>query len=243
MASKRRTEWERGFSDGYICAVANIIRTHDFPVIAKDVLGQMEPRSGMRDGQHSRRTQAYTRVLAAPLDSSAVPRLPHAGTDRGSSPAWRRSTTSARSACPITFCTSPAQLTPDELVEMRKHPGARPRRHSPRRGPRPGTRRHHLRWRRTSSTRTMRKWDGTGYPQVLERVAHSDPRTCDGDSRRLRCEHDTAVTGTAVHDEAVAFIVKGRGTRPIPTWWSPRFSKCCPPVSRDDSLNPDHAPE
>jgi hypothetical protein len=26
------------FQDGYICAVANIIRTHDDPVIAKDVL-------------------------------------------------------------------------------------------------------------------------------------------------------------------------------------------------------------
>lgn len=26
------------FQDGYICAVANIIRTHDQPVIAKDVL-------------------------------------------------------------------------------------------------------------------------------------------------------------------------------------------------------------
>lgn len=40
MSGKRRTEWERGFTDGYICAVANIIRTHDFPVVAKDVLKQ-----------------------------------------------------------------------------------------------------------------------------------------------------------------------------------------------------------
>lgn len=36
--------WEQAFEQGYICAVANIIRTHDEPTIAKDVLAAQMPK-------------------------------------------------------------------------------------------------------------------------------------------------------------------------------------------------------
>lgn len=46
MASKvKRNEWCDGFDAGYICAVANIIRTHDEPTVAKDVLAGNIPAS------------------------------------------------------------------------------------------------------------------------------------------------------------------------------------------------------
>lgn len=43
MSTRDRRLWEKGFTDGYVCAVANIIRTHGETTIAKDVLGGCEP--------------------------------------------------------------------------------------------------------------------------------------------------------------------------------------------------------
>jgi hypothetical protein len=39
----KKTDWARGFDAGYACAVANILRLHNEPVIARDVLGANVP--------------------------------------------------------------------------------------------------------------------------------------------------------------------------------------------------------
>lgn len=38
-----KSPWQQAFEQGYICAVANIIRTHDAPTIAEDVLACQTP--------------------------------------------------------------------------------------------------------------------------------------------------------------------------------------------------------
>ena len=85
--------------------------------------------------------------------AARLPRLSHAANGSTCSRAWRRCTTSARWGFPITSSTSPGALTPEELVEMRKHPvSAGTSSSRPRREWACATMRR-SRWRRTSSTR------------------------------------------------------------------------------------------
>ena len=71
-------------------------------LMVQTLLSLIEVRDA-ETGRHSRRTQQYTRrPRRGARQPSGVPRLPDAANASSCSPAWRRCTTSARSACPTT---------------------------------------------------------------------------------------------------------------------------------------------
>ena len=86
----------------------------------------------------------------------------------------------------------PGPLTPEEFVEMRKHPGygrdviVHAEDHA-------GVHDDVILTLAKDIVYTHHeKWDGSGYPEGLQRPRHSDSRAGHGDRRRLRCEHDAA---------------------------------------------------
>jgi adenylate cyclase len=191
-------------------------------------------------GKHSRRTQAYTRVLAQQLSTH---------------PNFREYLTADRVdllarlaplhdigkvGVPDHILHKPGALTPEELVEMRKHPGygrdvivhaednadvhddviltlAKDIVYT-----------HH------------EKWDGNGYPQGLSGRDIPIP----GRIMAIVDVYDASTTRQLYrqplsHDDAVAFILKGRGSHFDPDVVD-AFLQVSPMI-RDLSMDPEHS--
>jgi putative two-component system response regulator len=136
----------------------------------------------------------------------------------------------------------PSALTPDELVEMRKHPGygrdviVHAEDHA-------GVHDDAILTLAKDIVYTHHeKWDGTGYPQGLSGMNIPIP----GRVMAIVDVYDASTTrqlyrAPLSHDEAVAFIVKGSGTHFDPDVVA-AFLQVLPQL-REISLDPDHAPE
>ena len=164
-------------------------------------------------GSHSRRTQEYARILASELARN---------------PAYSTYLTPERIdllanlaplhdigkvGVPDRLLNKPGALTPDELQEMRKHPahGRDVIAHAERdAGAQDDT---ILQMAKEIVYTHHEKWDGTGYPQGLRGADIPIP----GRLMALVDVYD-AITSRRLyrepmsHDQAVAFIVSGRGT-------------------------------
>jgi adenylate cyclase len=181
-------------------------------LMVKALLSLTEVRDA-ETGSHSRRTQEYARILAEQLAKN---------------PAFHAYLTPERiellsSLAPLhdigkvgvpdRLLNKPGALTPDELLEMRKHPG-----HGR------DVIEHAERDAGTSDDVILamakdivythhEKWDGTGYPEGLRGAAIPIA----GRLMALVDVYDAVTTrrlyrSPMSHDEAVAFIVAGRGT-------------------------------
>jgi CHASE2 domain-containing sensor protein len=164
-------------------------------------------------GKHSRRTQKYTRVLAKRLASN--PNFSHFLTTRNiellSSLAPLHDI--GKVGVPDQLLNKPGDLTADELAEMRKHPAH---------GRDVIVNAQHDAGVHDDEILSMakdivythhEKWDGTGYPEGLRGTAIPIA----GRVMALVDVYDAIRTRRLYrqpmgHDEAVAFIVKGRGT-------------------------------
>jgi adenylate cyclase len=164
-------------------------------------------------GKHSRRTQQFTRVLAQELARN---------------PQYRRYLTPERIdllstlaplhdigkvGVPDSVLNKPGKLTPEELVEMRKHPVH---------GRDVILKAEQATGVRDDATLAMakdivythhEKWDGTGYPEGL----HGDAIPIPGRVMAVVDVYDACTTRrlytpSLSQDDAVALIVKGRGT-------------------------------
>jgi HD-GYP domain-containing protein (c-di-GMP phosphodiesterase class II) len=164
-------------------------------------------------GKHSRRTQRYTRVLAERLASH--PNFSHFLTAHNiellSSLAPLHDI--GKVGVPDHLLNKPGDLTADELAEMRKHPAH---------GRDVIVNAQHDAGVRDDVILSMakdivythhEKWDGSGYPEGLRGTAIPIP----GRVMALVDVYDAIRTRRLYrqpmsHDEAVAFIAKGRGT-------------------------------
>ncbi len=191
-------------------------------------------------GKHSRRTQAYTRVLAKQLSTKPGFRdfLTPDRIDLLASLAPLHDI--GKVGVPDHILHKPGPLTPEELVEMRKHPGygrdvivhaedqadvhddviltlAKDIVYT-----------HH------------EKWDGSGYPQGLRGPAIPIP----GRVMAIVDVYDASTTRQLYrtplsHDEAVAFILKGSGSHFDPDVVDAFLQVS--PVLRELALDPEHA--
>ena len=193
-------------------------------------------------GKHSRRTQAYTRVLAKQLSTHPQFRdyLTPERIELFASLAPLHDI--GKVGVPDHILHKPGALTPDELVEMRKHPGygrdviVHAEDHA----------NVHddaiLTLAKDIVYTHHEKWNGTGYPQGLTGLNIPIP----GRVMAIVDVYDASTTRQLYrtplsHDEAVAFIVKGSGTH-----FDPDVVAAFLQVSsqlREISLDPDHAPE
>jgi adenylate cyclase len=164
-------------------------------------------------GKHSRRTQQYTRVLAEQL--SRHPRyrdyLTRDRIDLLSSLAPLHDI--GKVGVPDQVLNKPGQLTPEELVEMQKHPvyGRDVILHAQQQV---GVHDHVILGMAKDIVYTHHeKWDGTGYPEGLRGADIPVP----GRVMSVVDVYDASTTRTLyrpslTHQQAVALIVKGRGT-------------------------------
>jgi CHASE2 domain-containing sensor protein len=164
-------------------------------------------------GKHSRRTQRYTRVLAERLASNAnfSDFLTPQNIELLSSLAPLHDI--GKVGVPDQLLNKAGDLTPEELAEMRKHPAH---------GRDVIVNAQHDAGVRDDAILSMakdivythhEKWDGTGYPQGLRGTAIPIAGRVMAivdvyDAIRTRRLYRQPMS----HDEAVAFIVKGRGT-------------------------------
>jgi adenylate cyclase len=164
-------------------------------------------------GKHSRRTQRYTKVLAEQL--STHPDFSHFLTPQNvdllSSLAPLHDI--GKVGVPDQLLNKPGELTAEELAEMRKHPAH---------GRDVIVNAQHDAGVHDDAILAMakdivythhEKWDGTGYPQGLSGKAIPIPGRVMAlvdvyDAIRTRRLYRQPMT----HEDAVAFIVKGRGT-------------------------------
>lgn len=164
-------------------------------------------------GRHSRRTQQYTRVLAEEL--ARHPRF------RGYLTPDRIDLLSGlaplhdigKVGVPDRLLNKPGQLTAEELVEMRKHPGYG-RDVIVHAQQEVGVHDDAILEMAKDIVYTHHeKWDGTGYPEGLRGTGIPIP----GRVMSVVDVYDATTTRTLyrsplTHDEAVALIVNGRGT-------------------------------
>jgi adenylate cyclase len=207
-------------------------------VMVQALLSLVEIRD-VETGRHSRRTQQYTRVLATALASH---------------PEFRDYLTPERVELLSTLAplhdigkvgvsdrvlNKPGMLTPEELVEMRKHP-VHGRDVILRTEQEVGVRDDiTLSIAKDIVYTHHEKWDGTGYPEGLRGTAIPIP----GRVMALVDVYDAVHTRRLyheplTHDEVVAFIVKGSGTHFDPAVVD-AFLKVSP-VLRDLSESGDH---
>ena len=193
-------------------------------------------------GKHSRRTQAYTRVLAKQLSTHPQFRgyLTPERIELFASLAPLHDI--GKVGVPDHILHKPGALTPDELVEMRKHPGygrdviVHAEDHA-------GVHDDAILTLAKDIVYTHHeKWDGTGYPQGLSGLNIPIP----GRVMAIVDVYDASTTrqlyrAPLSHDEAVAFIVKGSGTHFDPDVVA-AFLQVLPQL-QEISLDPDHAPE
>jgi adenylate cyclase len=164
-------------------------------------------------GRHSRRTQQYARVLAEELARNPRFRdfLTPERIDLLSSLAPLHDI--GKVGVPDLVLNKPGQLTSEELVEMQKHPGygrdviLQAQREV-------GVHDHAILGMAKDIVYTHHeKWDGTGYPEGLRGSEIPVP----GRVMAVVDVYDAATTRTLyrpslTHDQAVALIVRGRGT-------------------------------
>ena len=181
-------------------------------VMVQALLALVEIRD-IETGRHSRRTQQYTRVLATALASHRE--------FRGYLTPERIELLSAlaplhdigKVGVPDRLLNKPGVLTPEELVEMRKHP-AHGRDVILRTEQEVGVRDDITLGIAKDIVYTHHeKWDGSGYPEGLRGTDIPIP----GRVMALVDVYDAVHTRRLyheplTHDEVVAFIVKGRGT-------------------------------
>jgi adenylate cyclase len=164
-------------------------------------------------GKHSRRTQRYTRVLAEQLATNPNFRdfLTPQNIELLSSLAPLHDI--GKVGVPDHLLNKPGALTPEELAEVRKHPAL---------GREVIVNAERDAGVHDDVTLAMakdivythhEKWDGSGYPQGLSGAAIPIP----GRVMALVDVYDAILTRSLyrkpmTHDEAVKFIVKGRGT-------------------------------
>jgi HD-GYP domain-containing protein (c-di-GMP phosphodiesterase class II) len=192
-------------------------------------------------GRHSRRTQAYTRVLAKQLSAHPQFRdyLTPGRIELFASLAPLHDI--GKVGVPDHILHKPGPLTPDEFVEMRKHPGygrdviVHAEDHA----------NVHddviLTLAKDIVYTHHEKWDGSGYPQGLRGLEIPIP----GRVMAIVDVYDASTTRQLYrtplsHDEAVAFIVKSSGSHFDPDVVA-AFLEVAPQL-RDISLDPDHAP-
>jgi CHASE2 domain-containing sensor protein len=164
-------------------------------------------------GRHSRRTQQYARVLAEAL-------APHPEFHAYLTPDRVELLASlaplhdiGKVGVPDALLNKPGMLTPEELIEMRKHPsyGRDVILHAQQDV---GVHDDEILTMAKDIVYTHHeKWDGTGYPEGLRGTQIPIP----GRVMAIVDVYDATVTRRLyrqpmTHDEAVAFIVKGRGT-------------------------------
>jgi adenylate cyclase len=164
-------------------------------------------------GRHSRRTQQYARVLADELARHPQFRayLTPERIDLLSSLAPLHDI--GKVGVPDRLLNKPGQLTADELIEMRKHPvyGRDVILHAQQEV---GVHDHVILEMAKDIVYTHHeKWDGTGYPEGLRGTDIPIP----GRVMSVVDVYDASTTRTLyrsslTHDEAVALIVRGRGT-------------------------------
>jgi hypothetical protein len=63
---EKRDDWSIGFDAGYVCAVANIIRLHREPGIAKDVLRENPPEAWGDISEYDFKTLKDAKILGIP---------------------------------------------------------------------------------------------------------------------------------------------------------------------------------
>ncbi|HSC26444.1 MAG TPA: HD domain-containing phosphohydrolase, partial [Vicinamibacterales bacterium] len=164
-------------------------------------------------GRHSRRTQQYTRVLAEELARNPRFRkyLTPERIDLLSSLAPLHDI--GKVGVPDHLLQKPGQLTAEELLEMQKHP-VYGRDVIARAEHDVGVHDHAILEMAKDIVYTHHeKWDGTGYPQGLSGTGIPIP----GRVMAVVDVYDACTTRTLYrpslsHDDAVAFIVRGRGT-------------------------------
>ena len=164
-------------------------------------------------GKHSRRTQEYTRVLAEQLARHPRYReyLTQDRIDLLSSLAPLHDI--GKVGVPDQVLNKPGQLTPEELAEMQKHPvyGRDVILHAQQEV---GVHDHVILGMAKDIVYTHHeKWDGTGYPEGLRGPEIPVP----GRVISVVDVYDASTTRTLyrpslTHDQAVALILKGRGT-------------------------------
>jgi adenylate cyclase len=191
-------------------------------------------------GKHSRRTQAYTRVLAQQLSTHANFR-DYLTPDRIDLMARLAPLHDiGKVGVPDHILHKPGLLTPEELVEMRKHPGygrdviVHAEDHA-------GVHDDVILTLAKDIVYTHHeKWDGSGYPQGLSGRSIPIP----GRVMAIVDVYDASTTRqlyrkSLSHDEAVAFILKGRGSHFDPDVVDAFLQVS--PVIRDLSMDPEHS--
>jgi adenylate cyclase len=191
-------------------------------------------------GKHSRRTQAYTRVLAQQLSRHPNFR-DYLTPDRVDLLARLAPLHDiGKVGVPDHILHKPGALTPEELVEMRKHPGygrdviVHAEDHA-------GVHDDVILTLAKDIVYTHHeKWDGTGYPQGLTGSNIPIP----GRVMAIVDVYDASTTRqlyrqSLSHDEAVAFILKGRGSHFDPDVVDAFLQVS--PVIRDLSMDPEHS--
>jgi adenylate cyclase len=193
-------------------------------------------------GKHSRRTQAYARVLAKQLSTHPQFRdyLTPERIELFASLAPLHDI--GKVGVPDHILHKPGALTAEEFVEMKKHPGygrdviVHAEDHA-------GVHDDVILTLAKDIVYTHHeKWDGTGYPQGLRGRDIPIP----GRVMSIVDVYDASTTRqlyrqSLSHDEAIAFIVKGSGTH-----FDPDVVDAFLQVSRqllEISIDPDHAPE
>jgi cyclic di-GMP phosphodiesterase len=193
-------------------------------------------------GKHSRRTQAYARVLAKQLSTHPQFRdyLTPERIELFASLAPLHDI--GKVGVPDHILHKPGALTPEEFVEMKKHPGygrdviVHAEDHA-------GVHDDVILTLAKDIVYTHHeKWDGTGYPQGLRGRDIPIP----GRVMAIVDVYDASTTRqlyrqSLSHDEAIAFIVKGSGTHFDPDVVD-AFLQVSPQL-REISIHPDHAPE
>lgn len=187
-------------------------RTTSQKLMVQSLLSLTEVRDA-ETGRHSRRTQRYARVLAEQLATDP----------RYGSYLTRDTIELLASLAPLhdigkvgvpdRLLNKPGDLTPEELVEMRKHPahGRDVILHAEREV---GAHDDHILAMAKDIVYTHHeKWDGTGYPEGLSGPAIPIPGRLMAlvdvyDAVRTRSLYRPPMT----HEAAVALIVRGRGT-------------------------------
>jgi len=192
-------------------------------------------------GKHSRRTQQYTRMLAKQLSTHPQFRdyLTPERIDLLSSLAPLHDI--GKVGVPDHILHKPGPLTPEELVEMRKHPGYG-RDVIVHAEENAGVHDDVILSMAKDIVYTHHeKWDGTGYPQGLRGRDIPIP----GRVMAIVDVYDASTTRQLYrqplsHDDAVAFIVKGSGSHFDPDVVDAFLQVS--PVLRDLSVDPEHSP-
>jgi response regulator RpfG family c-di-GMP phosphodiesterase len=193
-------------------------------------------------GKHSRRTQAYARVLAKQLSTHPQFRdyLTPERIELFASLAPLHDI--GKVGVPDHILHKPGALTAEEFVEMKKHPGygrdviVHAEDHA-------GVHDDAILTLAKDIVYTHHeKWDGTGYPQGLRGRDIPIP----GRVMAIVDVYDASTTRqlyrqSLSHDEAIAFIVKGSGTHFDPDVVD-AFLQVSPQLL-EISIDPDHAPE